>query len=132
MYREEFKNCTCDTLYIGISHSDNIDSIDWQISPDLFPDYFNNNVDTIGISLWKGFESACYILPDSSCAINRYYLFFNGETDTCYFFLIKMSDAKKYSWDEIRANELFRKLVVVKGKDGKFDRNIKYSNIIGN
>lgn len=48
------------------------------------------------------------------------------KTDTNYFFLIRYSDAKKYSLDEIRDKKLFGKYIVTRDADGKFDRNIRY------
>ncbi|MBO7100328.1 MAG: hypothetical protein J6W21_10735 [Bacteroidaceae bacterium] len=47
------------------------------------------------------------------------------KTDTCYFFLIKWSDAKKYSWDEIRDKKMYRTWIVTKDKDGNYDTNIR-------
>ena len=131
-----FKNCTEDTLFIGASHDNNIDSIDEQLAP-CYDLCANDNLDTSGISLWKeriimrnsleyyiGAFKSCYIYPDSTCTINDYYLF--DKNDTCYFFLIKWSDAKKYSWDEIRDKKMYRTWIVTKDKDGNYDTNIRY------
>ena len=131
-----FKNCTKDTLFIGVSQYGNIDSVNCQ----LYPHYRGLNkcdLDTAGISLWKErrnpydkhlvyreFSKDHYIYPDSICTINVSYLFENN--DTCYFFLVKWRDAKQYSWDEIRAKKLYRRWVTVKNKDGEFDKDIKY------
>lgn len=130
-----FKNCTGDTLFIGASHYNNVDSIDVQ----LFPAYnilFNSNLATNDISLWKDrikdeeygriyIEAAKdgFIYPDSACIIDADYLFSNN--DTCYFFLIKWENAKNNSWDEIRIKKLFHRWIVTRDKEGKFDRNIK-------
>jgi len=135
-----FKNCTNDTLYICASHYDNIDSVDCQLDPHYYlPD--NSILDTTDVSLWeiktlKIGDYYCdfvpckdwYIYPDSICSIDYYYLNDKDKTDTCYFFLIKWSDAKKYSWDEIREQKLYRKWVVTRDKKGEFDRNIRYSD----
>ena len=131
-----FKNCTQDTLFIGASQYNNIDSVDCQ----LFPDYnklANNSLDTTGTSLWKNIEKPYgkgfvyikfwkdgYIYPDSTCTIKENRLF--EDNDTCFFFLVKWKDAKQYSWDEIRAKKLYRRWVTVKNKDGDCDRNIRY------
>ena len=63
------------------------------------------------------------IFPDSTCRTDYYLL---RKTDTAYFFLIKWSDAHRYSWDEIRVNKLYRKWVVTRDKDGNYDKNIRY------
>ena len=123
-------------MFIGASQYNNIDSVDCQ----LFPDYnqlANNNLDTTGTSLWKNIEKPYgkgfvyikfwkdgYIYPDSTCTIKENRLF--EDNDTCFFFLVKWKDAKKYSWDEIRAKKLYRRWVAVKNKDGDCDRNIRY------
>ena len=133
-----FKNHTSDTLYIGASHYDDIDSIDKQLEPCWWIPT-NSILDTTDVSLWERktehsddyycvFEANrdWYIYPDSICSVDYYYLFDNGENDTCYFFLIKWSDAKRYSWDEIRANKLYRKWVVTRDKNGEHDMNIRY------
>ena len=47
-----FNNCTTDTVYIGVSYYDYIDSVYEQ----AYPHYnftANNRADTTGISLWK-------------------------------------------------------------------------------
>ncbi len=95
-----FKNCTSDTLFIGASHY-------WG-----WTDCYIHNYEAI--------------FPDSFCYIYEHRLFNN--TDTAYFFLIKWSDARKYTWDEIRANKLYRKWVVTRDKDGNYDTNIRYSD----
>ncbi len=133
-----FQNCTGDTLYIGASHYDNIDSIDEQLEPCWWIPA-NSILDTTDVSLWEKktehtndyywvFEANrdWYIYPDSSCSTNYYYLFDNGKNDTCYFFLIKWSDAKKYSWDEIRDKKMYRKWIVTRNKKGEYDEKIRY------
>lgn len=124
-----FKNCTNDTVYIGASHYDNIDSVDEQVSPH-YNIVANSGLDTTDISLWKGmsFHSDSFMYPDSLCSIDADYLFHNA--DTCYFFLIKWESAKRFSWDEIRAKKLFRRWIVTRDKEGRFDRNIKYPKVI--
>lgn len=125
-----FKNCTNDTLFIGVSHYNTIDSIFYQlyhIADDSV------GVNTKNISLWNNLDKreipdyyeTGIVLPDSLCGINPDYMFLNS--DTCYFFLIKYEDAKNHSWDEIRAKKLYKKWFTVKKKDGEFDTNIKYS-----
>ena len=98
-----FRNGTVDTLIIGASHCDNIDSM--------------------GNLLWNGYDLNKYVIyPDSICGIDTDDLFF--DTDTCYFFLIKWGDARNLSWDEIRQKKLYRKRIVVRDCDGKFKRTI--------
>jgi hypothetical protein len=125
-----FKNCTNDTIYIGASHYANIDSVDAQLHS-AYKVIVHNTLDTSGISLWKGanldgtsFHKDCFVYPDSLCSIDVIYLF--DETDTCYFFIIKWSDAKKYSWDEIRHRKLYKTWIVARNEKGEFPRDIKY------
>lgn len=132
-----FKNCTNDTLYIGVSHYDNIDSIITQLIP-CYEMPIDSNLDTAEISLWQerviksedifyGDQSVCvfkdcYIYPDSTCIIDANYLVNN--TDTCFFFLIAWKDAKQYSWDEIRNRKLYHRMIVTRDIEGRYDRNI--------
>ena len=120
-----FINCTNDTLFIGVSHYDDIDSVSDRLLPPLSIDDIKNS--TL-LTLWESSDCNIHdceaVFPDSSCFTYDDCLFYN--TDTCYFFLIKWRDAKRYSWDEIRANKLYRKWVVTKDKNGEYDRNIRY------
>lgn len=134
-HAETFKNCTRDTIYIGVSHYSCIDSIDNQ----FYPHYniqVNGSVDTADVSLWnhkiQTYEygsvyikpyNDCFILPDSLCDIDGDYLF--QDTDTCYFFLVRLQDTKRYTWDEIRKLRTYRQRVITRGRDGAFDKNIR-------
>lgn len=133
-----FKNCTNDTLFIGASHYDNIDSVDRQLDP-LYYIAEKSILDTTDISLWERRTKKTddyywdfipckywYIYPDSICSIDYYYLNGKDTPDSCYFFLVKWSDAKQYSWDEIRENKLYRKWVITRDKNGEYDTNIRY------
>ena len=115
-----FKNCTNDTLLIGASHYNNIDSVKYVVwggsSLDSKPDTLLKNGDLY-------FESRDVVYPDSTCAIDEYLL---KKNDTCYFFLIKWSDAKRYSWDEIREQKRYRKWIVTRNKKGEYDEKIRY------
>ena len=64
------------------------------------------------------------ILPDSICGINEDFLF-SQNNDTCYFFLIRLRDAKHYPFDEIHLKKLYNTWPVIKDKNREFDRNIK-------
>ena len=119
-----FKNCTSDTLFIGSSLYNNMDSVKcvvWGESPssDSKPDTLLKNGDFY-------FESRDVVYPDSTCFINCCNLSYNS--DTCYFFLIKWSDAKRYSWDVIRDKKMYRTWIVVMDKNGNYDKNIRYSD----
>ena len=124
-----FKNCTNDTLFIGASHYDNVDSVEFLVNPN-YNILANSDLDTTDISLWQGaFARAnSFIYPDSTCAINANYLY--QDKDTCYFFLIKWGNAKRYSWDEIRTQKIFRRWIVIRDTAGKFDKNIRYLNSV--
>ena len=118
-----FVNNTVDTLFIAAAHYDNIDSVECQ----LYPRYVqpDSAFDALPISLWnKVYVEGNHVYPDSSCTINGDYLF--NEYDSCYFFLIKWKDAKKYSWNEIRSKKLYHRMVVARDKNGKFNTDIKY------
>ena len=119
-----FQNCTSDTLFVGASHYNNMDSVKcvvWGESflPDSEPDTLLKNGDFY-------FESRDVVYPDSTCAIDECALFCGY--DTCYFFLIKWSDAKKYSWDEIREQKRYHTWIVARDKNGNYDKNIRYSD----
>ena len=117
-----FTNRTNDTLIIGASHDDTIDSVSYPLFPFYLPidsgHYSSNAI------LWNGVDVRENIIyPDSSFTIDGNYLFEN--TDTCYFFLVKWKDAKNHSWDEIRTKKLYRRRIIVRNADGKFDRTIQ-------
>ncbi len=118
---ESFVNCTNDTLFICPSHCNDIDSI----YDRAFPFYSQlSRKDDMEVLLEVNglyIHNNEAILPDSTCRTDYYLL-----SDTCYFFLIKWSDAKRYSWDEIREQKLYRKWIVTRDKDGNYDRNIRY------
>lgn len=139
-----FKNCTNDTLIIGESLYDNIDSV-WFGSIDvdrLSKEPLFTSIDSILLDINKDYLESCEFYdeenitpeelteknkegmityPDSLYLVNEYLLFDK------YFFLIKLEDAKNHSWDEIRAKKLYKKWNVVRKKYGGYDRNIRYS-----
>ena len=139
-----FKNCTNDTLVIGESDYDNIDSV-WFGSIDvdrLSKESLFTSIDSILLDINKDYLESCEFYdeenitpeelteknkegmityPDSLFFVNEYRLFDR------YFFLIKLEDAKNHSWDEIRAKKLYKKWITIRNKDEEFDTNIKYS-----
>ena len=119
-----FQNKTNDTLLICVSRYDCIDSMLFILSP-LYR-HADNNQGSADIAQWEGItiKDTDYVSPDSLCRTDAEALFVSQ--DTCYFFLVKWKDVKKYSWDEIRAKKLYRRWVTVKNKDGDCDRNIRY------
>ena len=70
------------------------------------------------------YRRCAIVIPDSLCFFADSQLFVNS--DTCYFFLIKWSDAKRCTWDEIREQKRYRTWVVTRDKDGNYDKNIRY------
>ena len=105
-------------MYIGVSHYDDIDSVYEQ----AYPHYdftANNRADTTGISLWEriNFNSSCYILPDSAYSINADILL--KDADTFYFFMVRVKDAKRYSWEKIRTKFIYHKWTAKRNKNGK-------------
>ena len=126
-----FKNCTNDTLFIGMSNYDSIDGVVDQLYHNPYDSF---DIDTKNICLWNDYErkkefpelyNAEMILPDSLGEIDYDEMFF--DKDTCYFFLIKYDDANNNSWDDILAKRLYKRLTIVRNKEGEFDTNIKYS-----
>ena len=119
---ELFVNCTNDTLFICPSHCNDIDSIYDRAFPLYSQSRCMNDYVLLEVNgLYIHNNEA--ILPDSTCRTNYYLL---RKTDTCYFFLIKWSDARKYTWDEIRKNKLYRKWIVTRDKNDEYDTNIRY------
>ena len=141
-----FKNCTNDTLIIGESDCNDIDSVWW------FGERFERpskeplltSIDSIllddsknYLESWEFYDEEykaitptelaeknreeIIVYPDSLYFVNEYLLFDK------YFFLIKLEDAKNYSLDEIRAKKLYKKWVIERKMFGRYDRNIKYS-----
>lgn len=121
----EFKNCTEDTLIIGASRYNDIDSVTYILERVYSPE--GSSLSNSMLTIWKkNINEINCIYPDSLCAIDGNYLFNN--TDTCYFFLIRLDIAKKFSLDEIRSLELYNRWTAVKGEDGKFNNSIYYRN----
>lgn len=129
-----FKNCTNDTLFIGMSNYDSIDGVVDQLHHNPYDSF---DIDTKNICLWNDYErkkefpelyNAEMILPDSLGEIDYDEMFFNQ--DTCYFFLIKY-DANNNSWDDILAKRLYKRLTIVRNKDEDMEKviqEIKYTN----
>ena len=121
-----FKNCTKDTLIIGVSNYDNIDSVHCIMNS--CNDLSDNCIDIHEISLWKKrdlmINKEMIIFPDSSCMIDEICLFQN--TDTCYFFLIKITDARKKSLKQIHDDNLYNRWYTTKKNNYKYDREIRY------
>ena len=119
---ELFVNCTNDTLFICPSHCNDIDSIYDRAFPLYSQSRCMNDYVLLEVNgLYIHNNEA--IFPDSTCRTDYYLL---RKTDTAYFFLIKWSDAKRYSWDEIREQKRYRTWVVTRDKDGNYDKNIRY------
>ena len=117
-----FKNCTNDTLFVGVSSYNTIDSVGWMLEPLYsFEDSIQCN-DKDSCMLNEFYADRIY--PDS---VGKIYDYMLDNSDTCYLFLIKYEDAKNHSLDEIRAKKLYKKWVTVRNKEGEFDKNIKYS-----
>lgn len=116
-----FRNKTQDTLLIGVSHYDCIDSIGIY----AYPNYvIKDNRDTVIFNQKDDMylTRRDFIYPDSLCAIDSSYLV----SKTCYFFLVKLKNAKGKSWSEIKSQNLYYRKIV-RWKNGKFNKNISYS-----
>ena len=119
---ELFVNCTNDTLFICPSHCNDIDSIYDRAFPLYSQSRCMNDYVLLEVNGLYIHNSEA-IFPDSTCRTDYYLL---RKTDTTYFFLIKWSDAKKYTWDEIRKNRLYCKWIVTRDKNDEYDTNIRY------
>lgn len=119
------KNCTGDTLIIGHSYFDAIDSVHCQLYP-VYECIGDDFLDTTMVPIAQGLSlrNDRVVFPDSIFYVDSTYLFLRK--DTCYFFLVKYKDLKYYSWKEIGAKKLYHKWIVVRGKSGNVDRNIRY------
>ena len=121
-----FKNCTKDTLIIGVSNYDNIDSVNCIMNS--CNELSDSCIDIHGILLWKKrdlmINNETIIYPDSSCMIDEICLFPNS--DTCYFFLIKVADARKKTLKQIHDDNLYNRWHTTKRSDYKYDREIRY------
>ena len=122
---EFFVNSTNDTLFICPSHYNDIDSIYDRAFPFYSQSSRKDDMDVLFEVNGLYIHNNEAILPDSTCRTDYYLL---RKTDTCYFFLIKWSDAKRYSWDEIREQKRFHTWIVTKDKNGEYDKNIRYSD----
>ena len=119
-----FNNRTTDTLIIGASFVDDINSVHCLLDATTYTHNFIES-DTNNFSLWnKTIQSNNIVYPDSSCVIEDYDLFHN--TDTCYFFMINLKNAKKHSWNEICKKKIFYKKIVTRDFNGKVDTDIRY------
>ena len=121
---ELFVNCTNDTLFICPSHCNDIDSIYDRAFPLYSQSRCMNDYVLLEVNGLYIHNSEA-IFPDSTCRTDYYLL---RKTDTTYFFLIKWSDARKYTWDEIRKNKLYRKWVATRNKKDEYEKNIRYSD----
>lgn len=122
-----FKNCTTDTLVIGISHYDNIDSVYNLLWPLYNTKLANEELDSTVSFGWKDItiDRDALVFPDSLCSTDEECLF-DIAYDSCYFFLIRWRNVKNSSWDEIRTKKLYHKWLITRDSDGQFDRNIRY------
>lgn len=123
----EFKNCTGDTLIIGHSYFDAIDSVHCQILP-AYDISGIEELDSINVPVNKelSLRGIMAVFPDSACCEDSVYLF--SRKDTCYFFLIKFEDVKRNSWKDICAKKLYHKWMVVRDKNGNLDKDIRYKD----
>ena len=113
VYPIRIKNLTTDSIYCGLSKYNNIDSINYM----LLPEYTisNDKRDSIKPYLWNGINiHESIVLPDSVCSNNMNALF--EDTDTGYIFIIPRQVALKYTMNEIRTNQLYDKITVVRNK----------------
>lgn len=111
------KNCTNDTILIGQANVDCIDSVYF---------FLENETDTTYVSLGrinKIGRLGNLIPPDSICYADGGPI---GAFNKWYLFVIKLADAKKYSWKEIRTRKLYTPLIIYSGDLKSADAVIMY------
>ena len=98
-------NRTCDTILIGRSNHNNIDSTIlflWHTGLSLHTDSMKMKE-----KLW--IDNSNLIYPDSIGATSANYL---TTHEKFYFFIIKLQIARNHSWEEICKNHLYDTLVI--------------------
>ena len=108
----QIRNCTKDTIYIGTSQYDNFDSV----SGGMLPLYFirDSCILSENVYLWRDWdfrEEA--VFPDSLSSCHDKVLF-GCDNDTGYVFIISRQVARKYTLNEIRSNQLYDRITVIR------------------
>lgn len=104
------ENQTNDTILIGNAHYNTIDSVKWfLVCKEAKFDSTWTKIDDIGNLV---FSRDGLIPPDSLGCYARTTLFGHSQDHKGYFFIIKLENAKKYSWKEICEKQLYDTMVV--------------------
>lgn len=104
------KNCTNDTLYIGMSEYDNLDSVRDQFLPNDLA-FIDSVSKTKNIGEWnEKYFRECPIYPDSICWFPKV-----GMLSHSYIFIIQKQIAKNHTLKDIRKNKLYNRITITKG-----------------
>ncbi len=125
-YNYYIQNCTKDTIVIGVSSCERIDSVYriMQGSGTVF-DIKKFSNDTIRIYEWN------QVFPDSVAedgSVNCP-LFYHNKNNCGYLFIIKWETAKSHTWEEICRRELYDTLVIVTREMVKDGNGIGYCGV---
>jgi len=117
-------NYTMDTVCIYSAKIDNINSVEYSIG---FGEIFILELDNTGKII---INDESLILPDSAgryCEGESKRNFFRYNKDNKgYFFIIKLETVRNYTWEEIKKNKLYDKLIVTREMLEKNDWKINY------
>ena len=122
-YEYCIQNCTKDTIMIGTSNCERIDSVYHILlgSGTVF-DIKKYSNDRIRVYEWN------QVFPDSVAydgSVNCP-LFYHNKNNCGYLFVIKWETAQNHSWEEICREELYDTLIVVTQEMLKDGNSIKY------
>lgn len=120
VYQVRVKNSTRDTLIIGASHYNSIDSV--RVFLDL-----GMVTDVIKIKNHRIQYIETYpIPPDSIGGIPKRVLFRQEHHSKGYLFVIRIDDIRKHDWDFICKNKLYKVQIVTEEMARKNDDLIEY------
>lgn len=101
-------NRTCDTILVGRSYCDNIDSITY------FVETLAGDTTEVKFKLKEDLKivESNRIAPDSFAITDA--RIYTGQSGKGYFFIFKYDSAKNHTWDEICKNHLYDTLFVTR------------------
>ena len=113
-------NLSNDTIIIGYSACNSIDSVTWFVNSNLpIPEVTFNGESYLNLG------PASMIMPDS-IGISPSSM---NDENILYFFVIKWETAKKYTWEEICREELYDTLFIVTREMVKDGNGIGYCGV---
>lgn len=124
-YSMKIVNHTTDTILIGSANYNTIDSIQYFIMPDVcweqdsirvYVDALQNPEKRFGNINELEKIKTIYVYPDSTATERSFNckLFAQNNDKKGYFFIIKLDVARRHTWNEIRDNRLYDRLIVTR------------------